>query len=197
VRRAVLLVSCFLLACGGDELPPPKTPAKKPAPAVQNEPPPGTLWRDQVDATVDAGLGRFLRNLFAQLTVEPYLDEQQQFVGWEVVRVHDPQAWSDIDLQPGDVVTAVNSLPLERETQAYDAFVSLKQAGEIDISLVRGGERLELVFKIAHRPGSPKPAPAQSKPSPEPKPSGQWPDSGKPKAPGAKPAPAPAASAKQ
>jgi type II secretory pathway component PulC len=191
------MVSCFLLACGGDELPPPKTPAKKPASAVQDEPPPGTLWRDQVDATVDAGLGRFLRNLFSQLAVEPYLDERQQFLGWEVVRLHDAEAWSDIDLQPGDVVTAVNNMPLERETQAYDAFMSLKQAHEIDISLLRGGERLELVFKIADRPGSPKPAPPQSKPAADPKPSGQWPDSSKSKAPGGKSAPPPTTPAKQ
>ena len=93
-----------------------------------DRPPPGTFWRHEVDAVVDAGLGRFLKVLFARLTVDHYLDEHEQFVGWEVVRLSDPEFWEGIDLRMGDIVTSVNGHALERDTQAYDAFVSLTVA---------------------------------------------------------------------
>ena len=93
------------------------------------------------------------------MTVEPLLDGGQ-FVGWQVVRLDEPEFWESIDLRLGDVVTAVNDRPIERETEAYDAFVALKRARQLRITLLRGGERLELVFKIVDREGrgaKPKP----------------------------------------
>ena len=70
---------------------------------------------------------------------------------------------------------------LERDTQAYDAFVSLKKSDQMRIALLRGGERLELVFKIEPQPGR---VPSQSDSPP--------PDSVKPASPPpAKPAAAP------
>jgi type II secretory pathway component PulC len=104
-------------------------------------------------------LGRTLHYLFQRMTVEPLLDGGQ-FVGWQVVRLDQPEFWDTIDLRLGDVVTAVNDLPIERETEAYDAFASLKRAEQLRITLLRGGERLELVFKIVDRGGrraKPKP----------------------------------------
>jgi hypothetical protein len=153
--RKVLFIALLALACGSEQLPVAKAPAKKRASSglEGQRPPAGTLWRHEVNAVVDGGLGRFLKFLFARLEVAPLLDARERFVGWEVVRIYPGEFWGGVDLREGDVVTSVNSQPIERETQAYDAFQSLKTADELVIALLRRGERMELVFKIANQPG--------------------------------------------
>jgi general secretion pathway protein C len=75
-----------------------------------------------------------------------------QFVGFRIVRLEPPELWRGIDLQPGDVVTRVNGMPIERETQAYDAFMALKSAQELRVSMLRGGAERTVVFSIVPRP---------------------------------------------
>jgi S1-C subfamily serine protease len=58
----------------------------------------------------------------------------------------------------GDVVTRVNGMPIERETEAYDAFQALRTAGEVRVSLLRGGVPRVLSYRIAERPRSGKSA---------------------------------------
>jgi S1-C subfamily serine protease len=62
--------------------------------------------------------------------------------------------WADVDLQAGDVVTQINGLPIERETQAYDAFQALKSAPRLVVSYVREGAPRTLSFEIVPRPAS-------------------------------------------
>jgi S1-C subfamily serine protease len=163
VRSALLLILVLCAACGGDELPPIHSPGSQPAAPAQDEgrPPAGTLWRHEVDAVVDAGLGRFLAFFYQRAELEPRLDEEERFLGWEIVRRYPSEFWDLVDLQEGDVITAVNGKPLERETQAYDAFASLKQAPQLVVEILRGGQRMELVFKIKIQPGH-APAPSAS-----------------------------------
>ena len=51
-----------------------------------------------------------------------------------------------------DVVTSINGMPIERDTQAYEAMVSLKKASELRVAYLRGGEERVLVMKIVPRP---------------------------------------------
>ncbi|GEM_PF-1196179 len=148
---ALLLFACAgiagVVACHrrgfGDVVLPPFPSASVAAEAAA---PPGVLWREDVDRTVQAGLGLFLQ----RVVVEPSL-EDGAFVGWEIRDLLPPEAWSSVDLRPGDVVTSVNGLPLEREDQAFDAFQSLLKASELRVTYIRAGETRELLFRIRPR----------------------------------------------
>lgn len=110
-------------------------------------PPPGALWRDDVDATVDAGLGWFLQ----LVEVEPVVDAGR-FRGFRVVALRPPSYWQGVDIRPGDVVTSVNGMPIERDMQAYEAFQSIKKTDELRIKYLRQGRERELVYRILPPP---------------------------------------------
>lgn len=135
-----------LVAEGDDELD--EGPAR-PAP------PAGTLWRDEVHAIVDAGLGWFLQ----RVEVEPSL-EAGRFRGFRVVQLKPPDFWQGVDLKTGDVVLSVNGMPIERETQAYEAFQSLKKADELRVRYLRGGRERDLVYRIVDPPPEPEAKPS-------------------------------------
>lgn len=147
--RPSLLLCLFLCvalaACGGSskaaEAPPPAKVAE--APTTPSEPQPkDKVARASVDAALKAGLGRFLGNL----EVEAQLDKGK-FVGWRIVELRG-EMWSGVDLKPGDVVTRVNGFKIEREHEANTAFKSLAVASEIRVSVLRGGQPLEIRFAI-------------------------------------------------
>jgi S1-C subfamily serine protease len=145
---AGLLVLALVTACGGspDYAESPDSVSAEPAAAVDKRPK-GTLYRDEVDTTVDGGLGRFLQ----RVEVEAALDNGK-FKGFRILTLYPPTFWHDVDLKPGDVVTRVNGMPIERETQAYDAFVALKKSKELRVSYQRGAQDRTLVYKIVARP---------------------------------------------
>lgn len=121
--------------------------------------PKGSVSRTALVATVDAGLGRFLQ----RVDVEASLDAGR-FRGFRIVALHPSGYWAGVDLQPGDVVTAVNGKPIKTEMQAYDAFQSLKRADAIRVSILRGGKARTLVIPIV---GAPAPA-KHKQPAPKP-----------------------------
>jgi type II secretory pathway component PulC len=100
-----------------------------------------------VRATVDQGLGYFLQ----RVDVEPAVEEGQ-FQGFRIVGLSPPEWWTSVDLKPGDVVTAVNGMPIERDDQAFAAFESLKTANDLKVSYRRGGQPRDLIYKIVDRP---------------------------------------------
>jgi len=127
-------------------------PKKAPAP-------PGSLWREDVNFTVDEGLGYFLQ----RLSVEPEI-VGGKFQGFRIVDLEPPDFWKGVDLKPGDVVTQVNGMPIERDIDAYQAFQSLRAAPSLRVSFVRGGEKRELVYPIVARDKGPKGSPANGAP---------------------------------
>ncbi len=148
VKRAICLLSLVWAGCGGSappiEVAPPPPPPTDPA-----APPPGALWRRDVVRTVDAGLGHFLQHI----EVEPKIDGGA-FGGFRIVRLVPPEYWEGVDLQPGDVILRVNALPIERDSEAYAAFQSLKEADELTVLLIRDGQERELHYRILDRAGS-------------------------------------------
>lgn len=113
----------------------------------RDAPPPGAVWRDDVDVTVDAGLGWFLQ----LVEVEPSL-EAGAFRGFRIVSLRPPSFWQGVDLRPGDVVVSVNGKPIERDDQAYQVFLSLKKSDEIRVKYLRAGRERELVYRILPPP---------------------------------------------
>jgi type II secretory pathway component PulC len=138
--------------------------APKPAEKPKTE-----LFRTDVTAAVDKGLGYFLQ----RVAVEPEV-QAGKFQGFRVVDLEPPTFWEGVDLKPGDVVTQVNGMPIERDIDAYQAFVSLKSAPSLRVTYLRAGVPRELTFAIvdpagkapAAAPQGSSPASAPAKPSP-------------------------------
>lgn len=135
-----------LAGCGSSSPEPKSAPVAKktPPPAAAPSRPSGTLKRAEVVAFVNAGFWNFLQ----QVEVEPSLDDGR-FRGWLIVSLRPPAFWQGVDLAPGDVVTSVNDLPIERETQAFDAFQSLKTAPALHVAYVRSGAVRRISYQIA------------------------------------------------
>jgi len=147
MRGASLVLLGMLVACGAaPEAPPvaPKPVAKAPVAApVAARPPHGALYRDDVNALLARGFPEFLRHV----DVEPRLVDGQ-FRGWSIVQLTPSDFWSGVDLKPGDIVTRVNDLPIERETEAFDAFESLKKSDALRVAFQRDGQSRVLEYKI-------------------------------------------------
>jgi hypothetical protein len=148
----VLCASGAVLACGAPYSGP-EYPAKPPAGVNLAEDesttpaPPGTLWRRDVDAALDAGLGRFLQHA----DLEPEM-QAGAFVGFKIVELRPPAWWQGIDLVPGDIVTQVNGMPIEQPTEAHAAFESLRKSDKLVVKYVRKGEPRELTLTILSKP---------------------------------------------
>jgi hypothetical protein len=154
VRKPFFVFCLLLSACGGAEPEPRVVPAARVGP---REPvrPPGTIWRDELLFTIEGGLGAFLQRVEVEASLP-----NGRFEGFRIVDLHPREFWNGVDLKPGDVVTRVNGMPIERETEAYDAFQALRTAGELRVSILRGGVPRVLSYRIAERPGAGKSAPS-------------------------------------
>lgn len=143
VRISLALVSALVaLACGGAPPPPAAEPvAVAPPPPVEVHAP--QIARAELDEVLDAGLGAFL----GRVTTAPHMDGSR-FVGFEIVELRDATLFQGVDLQPGDVVLAVNGQSIERPDDAFTAWTGLRVASEITIAVLRGSERRDLRFPI-------------------------------------------------
>jgi len=150
MRGSSLILLGLLTGCGGTPQARPVAPAAAKIPttqqAVATSPPPGALYREDVNALIDRGFPDFLQ----RVDVEPRLVEGQ-FRGWSIVQLNPSDFWSGVDLKPGDIVTRVNDLPIERETEAFDAFESLKQSDALRVAFQRDGQSRVLEYKIISR----------------------------------------------
>jgi S1-C subfamily serine protease len=150
-----------------------QTSMDSPAPALPDtqtasaasRPVPSTIARADVERVVDRGFGRFLGHLDVQASVTA-----GKFTGWTIVALQPPELWSDVDLRPGDVVTRVNGMPIEREMQAYEAFQAVRSADKLEVAYLRHGQPRTLSYLIIGKPSPALPA-AQPPPSPSPSPS--------------------------
>jgi len=146
MRGSSLILLGLLVGCGAAPEPPPVAPkavAKAPAQKVAARPPAGALYRDDVNALIERGFPQFLQ----RVEVEPRLVDGE-FRGWSIVNLNPSDFWSGVDLKPGDIVTRVNGLPIERETEAFDAFESLKQSDALRVAFQRDGQSRVLEYKI-------------------------------------------------
>jgi S1-C subfamily serine protease len=152
-------------ACGGNLMDEPieaPSPAAAPSVAAKPKAPPGSLFRNDVNATVEEGLGYFLQ----RVSVDPEI-VGGKFQGFRIVELRPAEYWQGVDLKPGDVVTKVNGQSIERDIDAYQAFQGLLAAPALRVSFVRGGSPRELVFAIVDPTGeaAKKAAPAKAAPA--------------------------------
>ncbi len=125
--------------------------AGEPAPSVSAAAPEsaapatnGTIVRRDLLAVLDAGLGRFLQGV----STEPHM-EQGRFLGFRILRLYpeDPR-FRALALQPGDTVTRVNGIVIERPEHAMQAWSSLRVASQLLVEYLHEGEARELRFEI-------------------------------------------------
>lgn len=156
LRYSTALVVALIVGCGG-----PAEPANSPNVEVEEPdvpPPRGAVYRHDVAAVVDAGLGRFLE----LVPNEPVLDGDH-FVGFRILALRPPEDWQGVDLRPGDVVTSVNGLPIAEPEQAFAAFQSVRDGKQIRVAFLRGDQRRELVVNVVEKPGIVVPPAASAK----------------------------------
>ena len=125
-------------------------PTAPPAPGARE----GTVDRAALLPTLDAGPPALLRHL----EVAAELDGQR-FLGWRLVAI-DPSftRFEGVDLQPGDVLVAVNGQSVARPDQLQSVWDGLRSADAIVADLRRGDGKLQLRWTIT---GAPAPAPAK------------------------------------
>lgn len=153
MRASLWSISVFfvLTACGGGSsgrgAESAASPPREPAVAEAPPPPPSTqgeIPRAHLAAVLEAGLGRFLQGV----ETEPEL-EDGRFVGFRIVSLYpDDERMRAVDLVPGDVVTSVNGLPIERPEQAQHVWGSLRVVSELLIDYRRDGAERQLRFAI-------------------------------------------------
>jgi type II secretory pathway component PulC len=147
VRATTFCCLLCLSACGASAPEPARTPAPvaaKPAvPVAARSAPSTTLARKDVVGFVDSGFANFLQ----RVQVEPSLADGR-FRGWTIVDLRPTNFWTAVDLKPGDVVTSVNGMPIERDTEAWDAFESLRTASELRVAYDRNGASRTLAYRI-------------------------------------------------
>jgi type II secretory pathway component PulC len=158
--RTIAVLSLVLFACAENGLPPDSPAGMSDLSASPPEPPPlppNTLRRSDVKRAVAEGVGAFLQHL--ELDDRPVF-LAGKFHGFRVTALRgDPRFWRGVDLRPGDVVTRVNGLAIERPEDAQQALQSLEVASELRVEIERGGESRELRFAIIddEPPGTPPP----------------------------------------
>jgi type II secretion system protein C len=149
---AILAVSLALDACGGAAssspavLAPAASAHAQVTPAPPTPLPDRTLPRSAVHEVVSQGLGAFLQHI--ELEDQP-VRASGKFRGFRVAQLRGAQFWSGVDLKPGDVITAVNGLPIERPEQAQTVFDSLEVVSELRVAYERDGQPRELSYAIA------------------------------------------------
>jgi type II secretion system protein C len=150
--RHLALTAVFLgltlCACGSSSAAlGPSAPAAATTSVAPSPPPLGAhaVARSAVRAAIADGLGMFLQRV--DIDDQPVMTGGK-FHGFRIAGLRDPDFWAGVDLKAGDVVTAVNGMPIERPEQAQTALESLEAAKELRVAYDRDGQPHELVYAI-------------------------------------------------
>ncbi|MBI4700315.1 MAG: serine protease [Deltaproteobacteria bacterium] len=151
---APLLACTLVLGCGGA---PPAAPVTAAKPAVTSplaqvvqlpapKRPERYLDRTELHAVLREGPATLLE----LVPIEEVLDKGA-FVGWRVLEL--PLQWQGAEIEPGDVVTAVNGMPIEKPPEMWAAWTTLSVASELKIAYQREGEKRVLAIPIVGEAG--------------------------------------------
>ena len=70
--------------------------------------------------------------------------ENGQFSGFRLLPADNAETFAQLGLQSGDLVTAVNGIPLDRPEQGLQALQSLMQTSQVDLTLRRDGTEIHV-----------------------------------------------------
>jgi S1-C subfamily serine protease len=144
---ACLGLCAALSGCGAPQSPaptaarPPPPPSAAPAKRVV---PPGQLAREDIEPVLRQGPPWILRRVPVEEVIR-----NGAFIGWKILAM--PDGWT-VDLKPGDVVSKVNGVTLERPDDLFAAWRNLVSASELRVAYEREGAARELVMPISGAP---------------------------------------------
>jgi hypothetical protein len=121
--------------------------------------PAGSLARSRVDAVLRKGPPWLL----AHVEVEEVL-RKGTFIGWRVVSM--PAGWEGSGIKPGDVVTRVNGLGLEKPDDFFSAWTAVAGSKEIRVAYERDGKAEEVAMPIVGEPSADTKLALEQEPAP-------------------------------
>ena len=164
-RSASLVAFVLLVSCSGAQ---DRRSSSDQGAQDQTEPAPlqpdvesmtGALSRQDLLNVLGQSAGDFLR----RVEIEHEVDGGR-FVGWRVEALPtSTPGW--LDVQVGDVVTAVNGMPVERPEDAQQIWETLQVASEVRIDLTRDGERRSVRIPVEDGPAA-EPVDPELQPTP-------------------------------
>jgi type II secretory pathway component PulC len=118
--------------------------APTPSPAEDHSP--AVLTRQVLVDAAARGLGHFL----SEVDVSPVV-EGGRFVGFRLNSAIHLRRWrrAGADLLPGDVITRVNGLPIDRPERAVGCLAALRDAPELRVDLLRRGQPLAVRVAVS------------------------------------------------
>ncbi len=137
-------IALCLVGCGSAAPLPTARHAREAPVSIPSPPARTSLARTDVRRVIADGLGVFLQSV--SLEDWPVMRDGK-FYGFRLRSV--PRDWR-VDLQPGDVVLRVNTMPIERPEQADAAFRSIEQAKSLRVDLERDGKPRVLELPIVN-----------------------------------------------
>lgn len=87
-------------------------------------------------------------SLMQIISIERYLDENQQLQGLKVSPGSDPQLFKKAGLKRGDIVTAVNGIPLDSMQDISEILGDVDSLDQISLQLLRGEEVINLLLNL-------------------------------------------------
>jgi len=131
----------------------PEQEASGTAPGTESQPADGRLNK-QASAKPQAGPDqspanspRKLDDLMRDFSATP-VTEEGELVGFRLAANRDPGILNDWGIDPSDVITAVNGLPLNSQGRIMVLYNKLKKAGEIELTLDNGGNSRTITVEI-------------------------------------------------
>ncbi|MGI9320876.1 MAG: PDZ domain-containing protein, partial [Thiogranum sp.] len=74
--------------------------------------------------------------------------EDGKFVGFKLQPGRQSDAFNQLGLQPGDVVTAINGVQIDSPSSGMKAMRSLSDGDSVDVTLLRGGQETSLSLSL-------------------------------------------------
>jgi general secretion pathway protein C len=74
--------------------------------------------------------------------------EDEELVGFRLTALRDPGILSDWGIDPSDVITAVNGMPLNSQGRIMVLYNKLKKAGEFELTLDNGGNSRTITVEV-------------------------------------------------
>jgi hypothetical protein len=109
--------------------------------------PSGQLSRTEVDAVLKQGPPWLLQ----RVRIEEVIQEGK-FIGWRVLDM--PPEWNGLEIKPGDVITRVNGVAIERPDDLWTAWTTLAVASDLRVHYERDGATHEMLMPITGVPVS-------------------------------------------
>lgn len=77
----------------------------------------------------------------------PY-QEGSRFKGFFIQSMEENSPFKDLGVRTGDIITGVNGTPMDNPGRGLEVFQKFKDAGQIEMDVLRGGRKVTLSFKI-------------------------------------------------